>query len=55
MQVFDFADKHRGAYSDSLHSVVCPFYCSYSGYNVSKKIHINLLVFFLGVVFSEFI
>ena len=38
MQVFDLADKHRGSYSDSLHSVVCPFYCSYSGYNVSKKI-----------------
>lgn len=33
MQVFDFADKHRGAYSDSLQSEVCPFYCSYSGYN----------------------
>lgn len=34
-QVFDFADKHRGSYSDSLNSVVCPFYCSYSGYQVS--------------------
>ncbi|KAL6986499.1 Esterase/lipase/thioesterase [Sarracenia purpurea var. burkii] len=32
MRVFDFADKHRGSYSDSLGSVVCPFYCSYSGY-----------------------
>ncbi|KAM4123038.1 hypothetical protein ACJW30_01G130400 [Castanea mollissima] len=32
MQVFDFADRHRGSYSDSLSSVVCPFYCSYSGY-----------------------
>ncbi|CAM8963009.1 unnamed protein product [Rhodiola kirilowii] len=31
-QVFEFADKHRGSYSDSLSSVVCPFYCSYSGY-----------------------
>ncbi|XP_024994097.1 endoglucanase 1-like [Cynara cardunculus var. scolymus] len=31
--VFDFADKYRGSYSDSLGSVVCPFYCSYSGYN----------------------
>eukprot|EP00253_Pinus_taeda_P009040 PITA_09040 len=32
--VFDFADKYRGAYSDnpSLRSGVCPFYCSYSGY-----------------------
>ncbi|KAK6948006.1 Glycoside hydrolase family 9 [Dillenia turbinata] len=33
MKVFDFADKHRGSYSDSLSSVVCPFYCSYSGYD----------------------
>ncbi|KAK9145787.1 hypothetical protein Sjap_005690 [Stephania japonica] len=32
-KVFDFADKYRGAYSDSLNSVVCPFYCSYSGYH----------------------
>lgn len=32
-KVFDFADKYRGAYSDGLSSVVCPFYCSYSGYN----------------------
>ncbi|KAL6182785.1 hypothetical protein ACLB2K_044198 [Fragaria x ananassa] len=32
MKVFDFADKYRGSYSDSLGSVVCPFYCSYSGY-----------------------
>ncbi|XP_007039376.2 PREDICTED: endoglucanase CX [Theobroma cacao] len=31
-KVFDFADRHRGSYSDSLNSVVCPFYCSYSGY-----------------------
>uniref|UniRef100_A0A5B6YHV1 cellulase n=1 Tax=Davidia involucrata TaxID=16924 RepID=A0A5B6YHV1_DAVIN len=31
--VFDFADRYRGAYSDSLNSVVCPFYCSYSGYH----------------------
>ncbi|KDP25211.1 hypothetical protein JCGZ_20367 [Jatropha curcas] len=32
MKVFDFADKYRGSYSDSLKSAVCPFYCSYSGY-----------------------
>ncbi|OMP02813.1 Glycoside hydrolase, family 9 [Corchorus olitorius] len=31
-KVFEFADKYRGSYSDSLNSVVCPFYCSYSGY-----------------------
>ncbi|KAF8379930.1 hypothetical protein HHK36_027395 [Tetracentron sinense] len=33
MKVFDFADRYRGSYSDSLSSVVCPFYCSYSGYH----------------------
>ncbi|WJZ82107.1 hypothetical protein VitviT2T_001897 [Vitis vinifera] len=33
MKVFDFADSYRGSYSDSLSSVVCPFYCSYSGYH----------------------
>ncbi|KAJ4781412.1 Endoglucanase [Rhynchospora pubera] len=32
-KVFDFADRYRGSYSDSLNSVVCPFYCSYSGYH----------------------
>ncbi|XP_054824066.1 endoglucanase 1-like [Prosopis cineraria] len=31
--VFNFADTYRGSYSDSLNSVVCPFYCSYSGYH----------------------
>ncbi|MBA0765756.1 hypothetical protein Gotri_014908, partial [Gossypium trilobum] len=30
--VFNFADKHRGAYSSSLHSAVCPFYCDVNGY-----------------------
>ncbi|KAL5714826.1 cellulase [Ranunculus cassubicifolius] len=30
--VMQFALEHRGAYSDSLYSAVCPFYCSYSGY-----------------------
>ncbi|KAI5595370.1 hypothetical protein BDE02_03G134200 [Populus trichocarpa] len=32
MKVFNFADRYRGSYSDSLNSAVCPFYCSYSGY-----------------------
>ncbi|KAL8539965.1 hypothetical protein ACS0TY_001533 [Phlomoides rotata] len=32
-KVFDFADRYKGSYSDSLGSVVCPFYCSYSGYH----------------------
>ncbi|KAJ6812640.1 endoglucanase 17-like [Iris pallida] len=31
-RVFEFADKYRGAYSNGLKSFVCPFYCSYSGY-----------------------
>uniref|UniRef100_A0A7N0RC39 Endoglucanase n=1 Tax=Kalanchoe fedtschenkoi TaxID=63787 RepID=A0A7N0RC39_KALFE len=30
--VMEFAIKYRGAYSDSLGSAACPFYCSYSGY-----------------------
>ncbi|KAF3440968.1 hypothetical protein FNV43_RR19254 [Rhamnella rubrinervis] len=30
--VMQFAVQYRGAYSDSLGSAVCPFYCSYSGY-----------------------
>ncbi|OVA02617.1 Glycoside hydrolase [Macleaya cordata] len=30
--VFAFADKYRGAYSNGLKKYVCPFYCSYSGY-----------------------
>ncbi|XP_062021686.1 endoglucanase 17 [Rosa rugosa] len=32
MRVFEFADKHRGAYSNGLKKYVCPFYCDYSGY-----------------------
>ncbi|XP_020106748.1 endoglucanase 1-like [Ananas comosus] len=32
VKAFAFANKYRGSYSDSLSSVVCPFYCSYSGY-----------------------
>lgn len=32
IRVFQFADKYRGPYSKGLKSVVCPFYCSYSGY-----------------------
>ena len=36
-QVFDFADRYRGSYSNSLSSVVCPFYCSYSGYQVNNS------------------
>jgi hypothetical protein len=36
MQVFEFADKYRGAYSSSLHSAVCPFYCDVNGYQVGN-------------------
>ncbi|XP_022953707.1 endoglucanase 17-like [Cucurbita moschata] len=32
MRVFEFADKYRGSYSTGLKKYVCPFYCSYSGY-----------------------
>ncbi|MBA0881255.1 hypothetical protein Goshw_028236 [Gossypium schwendimanii] len=32
VRVFNFADKHRGAYSSSLHAAVCPFYCDVNGY-----------------------
>jgi hypothetical protein len=34
VQVFGFADKHRGAYSNSLRRAVCPFYCDVNGYQV---------------------
>ncbi|KAM6582142.1 hypothetical protein CsatB_009144 [Cannabis sativa] len=30
--VFDFADKNRGSYNDTLGHWVCPFYCDFSGY-----------------------
>ncbi|XP_058079479.1 endoglucanase 9-like isoform X5 [Magnolia sinica] len=30
---FTFANENRGNYNDSLPSVVCPFYCSHSGYH----------------------
>ncbi|XP_068661203.1 endoglucanase 8-like [Aristolochia californica] len=32
VRVFEFADKHRGAYSSSLRKAVCPFYCDFDGY-----------------------
>ncbi|GAB2279965.1 Esterase/lipase/thioesterase [Dionaea muscipula] len=32
VRVFEFADKHRGAYSTSLNRAVCPFYCDVNGY-----------------------
>ncbi|KAK8626818.1 hypothetical protein V6N13_134448 [Hibiscus sabdariffa] len=30
--VFEFADKYRGSYNDSIGPWVCPFYCDFSGY-----------------------
>ncbi|CAH1434147.1 unnamed protein product [Lactuca virosa] len=32
ISVFEFADKYRGSYSNGLKKFVCPYYCSYSGY-----------------------
>ncbi|CAA6656208.1 unnamed protein product [Spirodela intermedia] len=32
MAVFDFADRNRGSYNDSLGRWVCPFYCDFNGY-----------------------
>ncbi|MFS7942307.1 putative cellulase [Helianthus anomalus] len=32
IRVFEFADKYRGTYSNGLKRFVCPYYCSYSGY-----------------------
>lgn len=42
LQVFQFADKYRGPYSNGLKRVVCPFYCSYSGYEVKLIISFYL-------------
>ena len=36
-QVFAFANRYRGAYSNSLYHAVCPFYCDFNGYQVRKK------------------
>ncbi|KAI4313747.1 hypothetical protein L6164_026702 [Bauhinia variegata] len=32
VRAFEFADRHRGAYSSSLYHAVCPFYCDVNGY-----------------------
>ncbi|KAI4323865.1 hypothetical protein L6164_023440 [Bauhinia variegata] len=31
-QVFDFANKYRGSYNDSIGQGACPFYCDHNGY-----------------------
>ncbi|KMZ74934.1 endo-beta-1,4-glucanase, family GH9 [Zostera marina] len=32
IQVFEFADKYRGSYNDSVGYFACPFYCDFAGY-----------------------
>ncbi|KAL9164614.1 hypothetical protein ABFS82_06G116100 [Erythranthe guttata] len=32
-KVFEFADKYRGSYTDSIGEGACPFYCDFSGYH----------------------
>ena len=44
-QLFDFADKYRGSYSGS-----CPFYCSFSGYQVITG---DVQKFKLGISFID--
>lgn len=34
IMVFNFVDKYRGSYNDSLGHWICPFYNDYSGYQV---------------------
>ena len=46
-KVMDFALQHRGSYSDSLGSAVCPFYCSYSGYKVSVYIYTYISITYI--------
>lgn len=43
-QVFHFADKYRGAYSNGLKKDVCPYYCSYSGYEVKFMMLLSLSI-----------
>ncbi|XP_027356773.1 endoglucanase 8-like [Abrus precatorius] len=32
VQVFNFANKYRGSYNDSIGEAACPFYCDFDGY-----------------------
>lgn len=36
VQTFQYADSHRGCYTDNpkVNEAVCPFYCSVNGYKV---------------------
>ncbi|KAL4561810.1 hypothetical protein LXL04_033984 [Taraxacum kok-saghyz] len=36
-RAISFADKYRGSYSSGLKKFVCPYYCSYSGFQVTKN------------------
>ncbi|KAK3029061.1 hypothetical protein RJ639_040113 [Escallonia herrerae] len=40
-KVFEYADTHRGAYSDNsnIRDAVCPFYCDFSGYQASIPLY----------------
>ncbi|MCO5596884.1 hypothetical protein L7F22_050954 [Adiantum nelumboides] len=33
-RVFQFAEVYRGCYSNAFSNAICPYYCSYSGYEV---------------------
>lgn len=37
--MFEFADKYRGSYNDSIAAGVCPFYCDFNGYMVCYVSH----------------
>ncbi|MCO5596882.1 hypothetical protein L7F22_050952 [Adiantum nelumboides] len=33
-RVFQFAEAYRGCYSNAFSNAICPYYCSYSGYEI---------------------
>lgn len=47
--MFEFADKYRGSYNDSIGYGACPFYCDFSGYMVT------ICVFSFLFMFSYFV
>lgn len=53
VQVFEFADKHRGAYSTRLKKYVCPFYCDYSGYQVYFSVNFPIPKLYCSFYFLE--
>ena len=50
--MFEFADRHRGAYSGSLRRAVCPFYCDVNGYQVmylfSLRLNVERVIWLIG-------